>query len=227
MKNKKTKKQMSNSENNKIDNKNINALQDILSLTASFCKKHLNEEYWNLCIDLASALYDMDMPLEKGKPQGWASGIVHALGLVNFLGDSSFAPYMKSSQIAEEFGVSQQTMQTKSKIIRDELDMMPMDPEWCLESLLADNPLVWMFETANGFIADIRTAPREVQEQAYKEGLIPYIPADHQEPEKLEKESENNIKIIEFPSGKNRKTESESTYEQKDSNPTLFDKSKE
>ena len=223
MKKKKTKKQMSNSENNK----NINALQDILSLVASFCKKHLNEEYWDLCADLASKLYDMDIPLEKGKPQGWASGIVHALGMVNFLGDSSFSPYMQSTEIAKGFGVSQQTMQTKSKIIRDELDMMPMDPAWCLPSLMADNPLIWMFETADGLIADIRTAPREIQEQAYREGLIPYIPADHQEPEELEKEPGNNIKIIEFPSGKNRKIESESTCECKDSDPTLFDKSKE
>ena len=214
-------------ENNKIDNKNINALQNIMSLVSTFCKKHLNEEYWNLCVDLASALYDMDIPLTKGKPQGWACGIVHAIGFVNFLQDPSFDPYMTSSQIANGFGVSQQTMQTKSKIIRDELDMMPMDPAWCLPSLMADNPLVWMFETADGLIADIRMAPREVQEQAYKEGLIPYIPADHQEPEKLEKEPENNIKIIEFPSGINRKTESESTCEQKDNGPTLFDKSKE
>lgn len=30
----------------------------------------------------------------------------------------------------------------------------------------------------NGFIIDIRTAPREVQELAYRKGLIPYIPAD-------------------------------------------------
>ena len=226
-KNKKAKKQMSNSENNKIDNKNINAPHAIMDLVASFCKKHLNEEYWDLCADLALKLYDMDIPLEKGKPESWASGIVHAIGLVNFLGDSSFSPYMTSSQIADGFGVSQQTMQTKSKIIRDELDIMPMDPAWCLPSLMADNPLIWMFETADGLIADIRTAPREVQEQAYREGLIPYIPADYQEPEKLEKEPRNNIKIIEFPSGKNRKTESESTCEQKDNIPTLFDKSKE
>jgi len=91
-KHKKTKKKTSNSENNKIDNKNINALEAILSLVAFFCKKHLNEEYWNLCADLTLKLYDMDMPLEKGKPQSWASGIIHAIGTVNFLGDPSFTP---------------------------------------------------------------------------------------------------------------------------------------
>ena len=40
-----------------------------------------------------------------------------------------------------------------------------------------DNPLVWMLEV-NGFVMDIRTAPREAQVAAYENGLIPYIPAD-------------------------------------------------
>ncbi len=30
----------------------------------------------------------------------------------------------------------------------------------------------------NGFIMDVRHAPREVQEMAFEKGLIPYIPAD-------------------------------------------------
>ena len=40
-----------------------------------------------------------------------------------------------------------------------------------------DNPLIWML-SVNGFMMDIRHAPREVQEIAFKKGLIPYIPAD-------------------------------------------------
>jgi len=30
----------------------------------------------------------------------------------------------------------------------------------------------------NGFMVDIRDAPREVQEIAFNKGFIPYIPAD-------------------------------------------------
>ena len=52
-----------------------------------------------------------------------------------------------------------------------------MDPEWTLPSLLEENPLVWLLEV-NGMIVDVRYMPREVQELAYKKGLIPYIPAD-------------------------------------------------
>jgi len=30
----------------------------------------------------------------------------------------------------------------------------------------------------NGFVMDIRDAPREVQQMAYEEGLIPYVPGE-------------------------------------------------
>lgn len=50
------------------------------------------------------------------------------------------------------------------------------DPRWTLPSRLAENPLVWML-SVNGVIVDVRTMPRELQEQAYDLGLIPFVPA--------------------------------------------------
>lgn len=202
------------------------AFDAILDLIEPFCEKYLNEEYWELCEDMVMEIYEMGAPLDKGKPESWASGIVHAIGMVNCLQDPSFSPYMESSQIAEIFGVSQNTMQGKSKQIRDALDIVPLDPEWCLESLLADNPLVWMLEI-DGLIMDIRQAPRDFQEQAYNSGLIPFIPADYPQQNKGQEKFENNIKIIQFPSGKNKKTESEPVSKQKDKSPDLFDKLKD
>ncbi len=201
-------------------------LNGILSVLKPFCEKYLNEEYWELCHDMAMEIYDYEILSNKGKPESWASGIVHALGMVNFLSDPSFAPYMESSRIAEIFGVSQNTMLGKSKLIRDELDIVPMDPYWCLDSLLADNPLVWMFEV-DGFMMDIRNAPREVQEQAYHDGLIPFIPADQIQQSEAQEKSENNVRIIEFPSGKRNKANSEPLSEKEDNGTTLFDKLKD
>ncbi len=37
--------------------------------------------------------------------------------------------------------------------------------------------MVWMLEV-NGFLMDIRNAPRELQDVTFQKGLIPYIPAD-------------------------------------------------
>jgi hypothetical protein len=44
-----------------------------------------------------------------------------------------------------------------------------------LPSKLDRNPLAWMI-MVNGFIVDARSMPREVQEIAYRKGLIPYLP---------------------------------------------------
>ena len=57
------------------------------------------------------------------------------------------------------------------------LKMYQLDPNWTLPSRLEDNPMVWMLQV-NGFMVDVRHAPREVQELAFRKGLIPYIPAD-------------------------------------------------
>ncbi|MCY2989103.1 MAG: plasmid pRiA4b ORF-3 family protein, partial [Planctomycetota bacterium] len=50
-------------------------------------------------------------------------------------------------------------------------------PKWTLPSKMDDKPKVWMV-SVNGFIMDIRHAPRELQVKAFENGLIPYIPAD-------------------------------------------------
>ncbi len=55
--------------------------------------------------------------------------------------------------------------------------MYPMDPDWSIPSMIDKNPLIWMLEV-NGLIIDVRHAPREIQEAAFRQGLIPYIPQE-------------------------------------------------
>ncbi len=153
---------------------------DLVRLADAFCGAHLNIEYKELCREMAIAVCQKGSPVLKGKCEGWAAGIVYAIGRVNFLDDPSQTPHMKSKQIAEGFGVSVATMQAKARVIREGLDLMPLHPDWSLPSRMDDNPLAWMLEV-NGFFMDIRTAPREAQVAAYEKGLIPYIPADRDE----------------------------------------------
>ncbi|MCH8342534.1 MAG: hypothetical protein IH983_00925 [Planctomycetes bacterium] len=149
----------------------------IVDLTDAFCDKHLNDEYKQLCREMAVAVCQKGSPVKSGKPVSWASGIVNAVGWVNFLNDPSQTPYMKLGDVARAFGVSNATMTAKSMLIREGIDLIRLDPDWCLPSRIGDNPLVWMLEI-NGLPMDIRNAPREAQEAAYRNGLIPYIPAD-------------------------------------------------
>lgn len=50
-----------------------------------------------------------------------------------------------------------------------------LDPQWTLPSRIEDNPMAWHV-MVNGFIIDARALPRPLQEEAYRKGLIPYLP---------------------------------------------------
>jgi hypothetical protein len=150
----------------------------IVALTNSFCRQHLTDEYATLCRELTAALArKRPSPLGGGKPEIWACGIVYALGTVNFLFDKSQTPHMRADALCAGFGVSQSSGANKAKQIRDLFGMFQFDPRWCLPSLVGENPLVWTLEV-DGFMVDVRQMPRELQEEAYRKGLIPYIPAD-------------------------------------------------
>jgi hypothetical protein len=119
---------------------------ELVDLTDAFCDAHLNVEYKDLCREMAVAVCQNGSPVRRGKAESWAAGIVYSLGRINFLDDPSQTPHMKSKQIAEGFSVSVGTMQAKSKVIREGLDLFPFHPDWCLSSLQESNPLTWMME---------------------------------------------------------------------------------
>ena len=135
-----------------------------------------NDEYAQLVrYAIAALCRKRPSPLIKGKENSWAAGAIHAIGMVNFLFDSSQSPHVKAPEIYDYFSVGHSTGQGKSKQIRDLLDMYQSDPNWSLQSWIDKNPMTWML-SVNGLIVDVRTMPIEVQEQAFEQGLIPYIP---------------------------------------------------
>ncbi len=151
--------------------------KEIAALTDACCDQHLSESYKDLCQEMAAAVCIADLPVTRGKIEGWACGVTHAVGWMNFLSDPNTQPYMSSEELAKAFGISQATMSAKFRLIRDRLGLFRLHPSWCLPELMDDNPMIWMLEV-NGFLMDIRDAPREAQEVAFDEGLIPYIPVD-------------------------------------------------
>ncbi len=156
------------------------ALQDrydeIVTLTDQFCQQQLTEEYRDLCRRMVAMLCrKRPSPVVTGKPNTWACGIVYSLGRVNFLFDKSQTPHLRADELCPYFGLSPKTGAAKSTAIMALLKMGPMDPKWTLPSRLADNPMAWLIQV-NGLIVDARQVPREVQEEAFRRGLIPYLP---------------------------------------------------
>lgn len=152
-------------------------LHTIVGMTDDFCRQHLNDEYAELCRKLAGKLSrKRPSPLLRGRPTTWACGVIRTIGWVNFLDDPTAEPHMKLTAIDKALGVGESTGQGKSKEIRKMLKIRQFDLNWTLPSHMDDNPMLWMLEV-DGFITDVRNAPREIQEIAFENGLIPYIPA--------------------------------------------------
>jgi hypothetical protein len=148
----------------------------ITGITDEFCQRYLNEEYANLARKMVAALSGKKpSPHESGRAKSWAAGVVYALGRVNFLSDDSRKPYMTMSELCEKIGVSQSNASNKSREIWHRLNLMQLHPDWCLPSMLKDNPLAWMIEV-DGLPVDVRMMPREIQKEAHRLGLIPYVP---------------------------------------------------
>lgn len=161
-----------------VPEKMRNKYEAIIEITNSFSKKNLNDEYAQLIRYAVAALCrKRPSPLATGKVNSWACGIVYAIGTVNFLFEKSQTPYIRASDLCDEFGLGQSTGQGKSKLVRDLLNTYQLDPNWSLLSKLDDNPIVWTL-SVNGLLVDVRGMSREIQEIAFEKGLIPYIPAD-------------------------------------------------
>jgi len=162
----------------KLSAKMRSIYDEITSLTDEVCRTQLNEEYTELARELTALLASFsDSPLVRGKREIWACAILYALGQVNFLFDSSTAPYIGAKELCEAFGVKQSTASQKAALIRENLEMYQFDPRWCLPSLRDENPYNWMIQV-DGLAVDARSAPRDIQQAAFEKGLIPHIPED-------------------------------------------------
>jgi len=159
---------------------------EITALTDGVCAElsPIAHEYrmfsWVLTGTLCREQEAGETPLlcDRSQAGSWAAGVLWTLGRINWLTDRSFEPHMTAEELAERCGVSTATMQNKASKIRDYCGITDFDPQWTLPSMAIENPLIWMVEDESGMIFDLREEPREMQVDAYEQGLIPFIPAD-------------------------------------------------
>jgi Domain of unknown function (DUF6398) len=153
---------------------------DIVSITDQFCQQHLDAEYATLCVKLTAKLArKRPSPLLRGDRGIWAAGIVYAIGRVNFLADPNQKPHLRTDELADLLGVKQTTMTNKGRLIADTLRIGLMDPEFSRRDMIDKNPMAWLLEV-DGLLVDARRLPPELQVQAWRQGLIPYVPAQAQ-----------------------------------------------
>jgi len=194
----------------KVPKSMMQKYEAIAPLITGFCEEYLNEEYTAMSLLMLEKLCrKRPSPLLRGRPNTWACGIVYAIGSNNFLFDKTQTPHMRAADMAEIFGISQSTAGSKANDIKKMLRIGVFNPEWTLPSRLGDNPLIWMFESSNGLIFDARYVPREIQEQLYNAGMIPYIPDDGEDAEEAQEKGDIPSDLTDAPNEKRRQAKME------------------
>ena len=153
-------------------------VEQILELLETVCTEPLGADFVAPCRDMATDLAHLrQSPLKTGRASSWACAIAYTVGDLNFLFDPSRRPKWRGADVCALFGVSQSATSPKSTQIRRALGLGPMDPRYWVPRLTPDNPFVWIL-SVNGLLMDIRQAPLAAQQEAYRKGLIPYVPAE-------------------------------------------------
>lgn len=150
--------------------------EKVIAVTDALCLDRLDEEYADLCRRMVGKLArKRPTPLSRGDLGIWASGVVYAVGQVNFLFDSHQPVHSTPDELSRLLGVKKTTMANKAKLIREMLKVRRFDAEFSRRELAERNPLTWMLEV-DGLIVDARHLPPELQIHAFELGLIPFVP---------------------------------------------------
>ena len=104
------------------------------------CKSRLTDEYLELCLCLLRDACLAGAEVDRGKPEAWAAGLVHAIGRVNFLFDPAMKPHLPAKEIPELFFVSKGTSQTRCNQLCDEFDLGPWSVRFMTEEMRQKTP---------------------------------------------------------------------------------------
>ncbi|MCF6200490.1 MAG: DUF6398 domain-containing protein, partial [Hyphomicrobiaceae bacterium] len=150
----------------------------LTALSDEFCQQHLHEDYAELARYAIAALSrKRPSPLRSGRPNTWVCGVIYALGQVNFLFDKDSNPHMSAADLCAHFNIATSTGSAKVRQINKALGMDRFDFTWALPEVIDRFTMYWMIQV-NGLLVDARNMPREVQEEAFERGMIPYVHAD-------------------------------------------------
>lgn len=82
--------------------------------------------------------------------------------------------YAAPDALAGAFGLSKSTLGQEGKQVRDLLKMTWATPEFLRAEMIDANPMIWFVEV-NGLPYDARELPVEIQAEAYRRRVIPYV----------------------------------------------------
>ncbi|MEG0844147.1 MAG: DUF6398 domain-containing protein [Romboutsia sp.] len=112
----------------------IKKIEPIIKEIEVFCDENLNDNFKEKAIELTSKLSrKRPSPLNTGRSKTWSAAILDTIMKVNFVHDKSNPLHMTKKEFIQKIGVSQGTINKKSKEIMDFLDISILSQEWFVE----------------------------------------------------------------------------------------------
>ena len=119
---------------------NMERKDELIKMVSDFSEDFLDVEFKKLNVKLVEKLSrKREVPFKRGKLEIWASGIVYAIGQLNFLFDDSFEPYCTPDEICNYFKTKKSTTSNKARDIRKMLNLKIGDGEFSTERILKSN----------------------------------------------------------------------------------------
>ena len=110
---------------------------ELIKMVSDFSEDFLDDEFKKLNVKLVEKLSrKREVPFKRGKLENWASGIVYAIGQINFLFDDSFTPFATPDDICNFFGVKKSTASNKARDIRKLFSLKLGNKEFSTEIVL-------------------------------------------------------------------------------------------
>lgn len=117
-----------------------NALRDrvagIVDVCDRACEAVLDTEYQGLARRLVALLArKRPSPLQRGRPEIWAGGVLWALGQVNWLFARNATVHVTGDQLAEAVGAKPKSIAAKATVVSDAADIAEFDPRFTRREL--------------------------------------------------------------------------------------------
>ena len=144
-----------------IQMNNQDKQREILDFIKKFCAQKLNDEYVEMAERLIAKLARKRInPMEVGKSEVWAAGIIHALGSINQLFDKSAKPHATVDEVNAFFKTNEALTIERSRQIQEILHLGCWNDEFCIDKMRLTNPfnkLVFI----NGCLVPLSSVPAE------------------------------------------------------------------
>ena len=152
-------------------------LDAIGEVVHDFSMEYLDVEYAVLASTMLETLArKRPSPLESGDIRAWAAAAIQAVGTVNGLFNKKARFHMTAIELCDRLGVGRSTLHAKAAQIRKAIKFNPYyAPEYTRRELIAQNPYMWTV-VIDGIVIDLLKAPLELQQEALRQNLIPWLP---------------------------------------------------